>query len=168
VKKEIQQIGNDILPIHMSAGNLSVPYQALSKGWLFWIALLGPFSIYLMLWGGIKLGKRSPDRIRQARSKNAFRTLSKRCRQDIAGCSDLIDAFREYLNSRFNLSMGTLTPDETEKLLQAKGAAADTTQKIGTFIQRLENAVYAGDDTKPADAATKLLGLVKRLEKECR
>ena len=90
VKKEIQQIGNDILPIHMSAGNLSVPYQALSKGWLFWIALFGPFSIYLMLWGGVKLGKRSPDRITQARSKHAFRTLSKRCRQDIAGCSDLI------------------------------------------------------------------------------
>ena len=168
VKKEIQQLGNDILPIHMSAGNLSVPYQALSKGWLFWIALFGPFSIYLMLWGGIKLGKRSPDRIRRARSKNAFRTLSKRCRQDIAGCSDLIDAFREYLNNRFNLSIGTLTPDETEKLLQAKGAAVDTTQKIGTFIQRLENAVYAGDDTKPTNAATELLGLVKRLEKECR
>ena len=94
--------------------------------------------------------------------------MSKRCRQDIAGCSDLIDAFRGYLNSRFNLSIGTLTPDETKKLLQAKGAAADTTQKIGTFIQRLENAVYAGDDTNPGDAATELLGLVKRLEKECR
>jgi hypothetical protein len=94
--------------------------------------------------------------------------LSKRCRQDIAGCSDLIDAFREYLNSRFNLSIGTLTPDETEKLLQAQGVTTDMTQKIGTFIQRLENAVYAGDDTKPADATTELLGLVKKLEKECR
>ncbi len=168
VKKEIQQIGNDILPNHMSAGDLSVPYRALSKGWLFWIALFGPFSIYLMLWGGIKLGRRSPDRIRQSRSKNAFRKLSKRCRQDITGCSDLIDAFREYLNSRFNLSIGTLTPDETAKLLRSKGVSTDTIQQIGEYIQRLENAVYAGDDTKPADAAIELLGLVKRLEKECR
>jgi hypothetical protein len=168
VKKEIQQIGNDILPIHMSAGNMSVPYRALSKGWLFWIALFGPFSIYLMLWGGIKLGKRSPARITQSRSKNAFRKLSKRCRQDIASCSDLIDAFREYLNSRFNLSIGTLTPDETEKLLRAKGVTTDTTQKIGALIQRLENAVYAGDDTNPTDATTELLGLVKAVEKECR
>jgi hypothetical protein len=61
-----------------------------------------------------------------------------------------------------------LTPNEAEKLLRAKGVAIDTTQKIGAFIQRLENAVYAGDDTKPADASTELLGLVKRLEKECR
>jgi hypothetical protein len=168
VKKEIQQIGNDILPIHMSAGNLSVPYQTLSTGWLFWLVLFGPFSIYLMLWGGIKLGKRSPDRITQSRSKNAFRKLSKRCRQDIAGCSDLIDAFREYLNSRFNLSIGTLTPDEAEKLLRAKRVTTDTTKKICALIQRLENAVYAGDDTKPADALTELLGLVKRLEKDNR
>ena len=168
VKKEIQQIGDDILPIHMSAGNLSVPYQALSKGWLFWLALFGPFSIYLMLWGGIKLGKRSPDRITQSRSKNAFRKLSKRCRQDITGCADLIDAFREYLNSRFNLSIGTLTPDEAEKLLRAKGIATDTTQKICAFTQRLENAVYAGDDGNPVDATTDLLRLVKRLEKQRR
>jgi hypothetical protein len=168
VKKEIQQIGNDILPIHMSAGNLSVPYQALSKGWLFWIALFGPFSIYLMLWGGIKLSKRSPDRIRQSRAKRAFRKLSKRCRQDIAGCSDLIDSFREYLNSRFNLCIGTLTPDEVEKVLRAKGVMADTTNKICALIQQLENAVYAGDDAKPEDATTELLVLVRRLEKECR
>ena len=168
VKKEIQQIGNDILPIHMSAGNLSVPYQALSKGWLFWLALFGPFSIYLMLWGAIKLGKRSPDRITQSRSKNAFRKLSKRCRQDIAGCSDLIDAFREYLNSRFDLSIGTLTSDEAEKILRAKGAGTDTTNKICALILRLENAVYAGDDAKPENATTELLGLVRRLEKECR
>jgi hypothetical protein len=94
--------------------------------------------------------------------------LSKRCRQDIAGCSDLIDAFREYLNSRFNLSIGTLTPDEAEKLLRAKRVTTDTTKKICALIQRLENAVYAGDDTKPADALTELLGLVKRLEKDNR
>ena len=168
VKKEIQQIGNDILPIHMSAGNLSVPYQTLAKGWLFWMALFGPFSIYLMLWGGIKLSQRSPDRIKQSRSKRAFKKLSKRCRQDIAGCSDLIDAFREYLNRRFNLSIGTLTPDEAERILRAKGIAADTTQKICALIQRLENAVYAGDNAKPKDATTELLGLVRRLEKECR
>jgi hypothetical protein len=100
------------------------------------------------------------------RSKNAFKKLSKRCRQDISSCADLIDAFRDYLNGRFNLSIGTLTADETETLLQAKGVAADTAKKIRTFIQRLENAVYAGDDGNPVDAATDLLRLAKALEKE--
>ena len=167
VKKEIQKIGNDILPIHMSAGDLSVPYKALSRGWLFWLVLFGPFSSYLLLWGGTKLRRRSPQRTARSRSKNAFRKFSKQCRQDIAGCADLMDAFRDYLNGRFNLSIGTLTPDETEKLLREKGVATDTADQIRTLIQRLENAVYAGDDTKPLDATNDLLGLVKTLEKEC-
>jgi hypothetical protein len=166
VKKEIQQIGKDILPIHMSAGNLSIPYQALSTDWLFWLVLFGPFSIYLMLLVGIKLSRRSPERMARFRSKNAFRQLSKRCRQDTPSCADLIDAFRDYLNGRFNLSIGTLTPDEVEKLLQARGVATDTAKKIRTLIQRLENAVYAGDDGKPVDATTDLLRLAKTLEKK--
>jgi hypothetical protein len=166
VKKEIQQIGKDILPIHMSAGNLSITYRALSTGGLFWLVLFGPFSIYLILLGGMKLRRHSPERMARYRSKNAFKKLSKRCRQDISSCADLIDAFRDYLNGRFNLSIGTLTADETETLLQAKGVAADTAKKIRTFIQRLENAVYAGDDGNPVDAATDLLRLAKALEKE--
>ena len=166
VKKEIQQIGKDILPIHMSAGNLSIPFQALSTGWLFWIVLFGPFSIYLMLLGGMKLRRHSPERMARFRSKNAFKKLSKQCRQDSPSCADLIDAFREYLNGRFNLSVGTLTPDEAEKLLRANGVSTDTVKKIRTLIQQLENAVYAGDDNKPADATAYLLRLFKTLEKE--
>jgi hypothetical protein len=165
VKKEIQQIGMDILPIHMSAGNLSIPYQALSTGWLFWVVLFGPFSIYLMLLGGIRLARRSPARMARFRSKNAFRQLSQRCRQNTISCADLIDAFRDYLNGRFNLSIGTLTPDEAEKLLQARGVATDTAKKIRTLIQRLESAVYAGNDGNPVDATTDLLRLAKTLEK---
>ena len=166
VKKEIQQIGKDILPIHMSADNLSIPYQALTTGWLFWFVLFSPLSIYLMLLGGMKLRRRSPEKMVQFRSKNAFKKLSKRCREDIPSCADLIDAFRDYLNSRFNLSIGTLTPDEAEKLLQTKGVATDTAKKIRALIQRFENAVYVGDDTLPADATTDLLRLVKTLEKD--
>jgi len=59
-------------------------------------------------------------------------------------------------------------PGYPVRLSRAKGVATDTTKKICALIQRLENAVYTGDDTKPADAATELMGLVKRLEKDSR
>jgi hypothetical protein len=167
-KKEIQQIGKDILPIHMTADNLSVPYRELTRGWLFWLALIGPLSIYLMLLAGVKLVKHSPDRRSQSRSKNAFRKLSKRCRQGNVGCADQIDAFRDYLNDKYNLSIGTLTPDDVEHILRSKGVTNDTTKKICTLIQRLENTLYAGVDTKPMDATAELLRLVKTLEKESR
>lgn len=166
VKQEIQQIGKDILPIHMSAGSLSISYRALTTGWLFWLVLIGPASIYLILLCGMKLRKRSPERMAQLRSRNAFKKLARQCRQDLSGCADIIDAFRDYLNDSFNLSIGTLTSDDVEKILHAKGVATDTAKKICSLIQRLENAVYARDDAKPADAANDLLVLVKTLEKE--
>jgi hypothetical protein len=166
VKKGIEQIGQDILPIHMTADNLSVPFQKLSSGWLFWLAFIGPLSTYLMLLVGIKLGKHSPDRMAQSKSKNAFRKLSKRCRQDTVGCAVLIDAFRDYLNDRYNLSIGALTPDDVEDVLRSKGIAADHIKNIYALVERLENAVYARDNAQPKDAPSELLRLVKSLEKE--
>jgi hypothetical protein len=152
----------------MTADNLSVPYRELTRGWLFWLALIGPLSIYLMLLAGMKLGKQSPDRRSQSRSKNAFRKLSKRCRQTDVDCADQIDAFRDYLNDKYNLSIGTLTPNDVEHILRSKGVSNDTTKKICSLIQRLENTLYGGVDTRPIDEATELLRLVKTLEKESR
>lgn len=165
-KKEIQQLGMDILPIHTSAGDLSVPYRMLFTGWLYWFVLFGPPVIYLMLLGGMKIRNRSPERMVHSRSRNAFRNLSKRCRQDLSGGADLIEAFRDYLNERFNLAIGTLTAAETEKILLSNGADSDTAIAMRSLIERLENAVYAGDDAQPADAVNDLLGFIKTLEKE--
>lgn len=168
VKKEIQQLGKDILPIHMAADDLSIHYRALSKGWLFGLALLGPLSMYLMLLGALKLRERSPHRLVQSRSKNAFKMLTKRCRQDHHDSADLIDIFKDYLNDRFGLSMGTLTADDAARLLQGQSVDAETARKTQALIHRLENAVYAGEDLKHTDAANDLLELVKALEKEIR
>lgn len=168
VKKEIQQIGKDILPIHTTTDDLSVPYRELSTGCLFWLALIGPLSFYLMLFGGLKLRNRSPERLAQLRSRNAFKALTKRCRQNQPSCADLIDAFKDYLNDRFSLSIGTLTADDAEKLLQARGVDTETAIKMRSLIRRLENAVYAGENFKHTDAANDLLKLVKELEKEIR
>jgi hypothetical protein len=168
IKKEIQQIGKDILPIHTSANALSVPYRTLSTGWRFRLALIGPLLIYLMLLVGVKLRNQSPERLALSKSRNAFKALTKRCRQDQPCCADLIDFFRNYLNHRLSLSIGALTADDVAELLQNNGVAPETTKKMRSLIQRLENAVYAGEDLKNIDAANDLLELVKALEKEIR
>ncbi|MBW2568984.1 MAG: protein BatD [Deltaproteobacteria bacterium] len=168
IKKEIQQIGKDILPIHTSANALSVPCRMLSTDWRFLLALIGPLLVYLMLLGVLKLRNQSPERLALSKSRNAFKTLTKRCRQDQPGCADLIDTFKNYLNDKLSLSIGTLTADDAAELLQNKGVAPETAKKMRSLIQRLENAVYAGEDLKNTDAANDLLKLVKTLEKEIR
>ena len=166
IKKEIQQIGEDILPIHTSADDLSVPYRTFSTGWRFQLALICPLLIYLMLFGALKLRNQSPERLALSKARNAFKTLTKRCRQDQPGCADLIDVFKNYLNDRLSLSIGTLTADDAARLLQDKGVDPETARKMRSLIQRLENTVYAGEDLKNTDAVNALLKLVKSLEKE--
>ncbi len=167
-KQQIEQLGRDILPIHMSADNLTVPFRSLSTGWFFWPALLGPPAIYVILLGGIRLRRQTPERRAQARSKRAYKSLVRACRGNTTECTALLETFRVYLNDRLNLSIGTLTPDEAQTILLAHGVTAATAQKAGAIIQQLETAAYAGQATAPAETAEDLLALAGILEKELR
>ena len=166
VKKEIQQLGQDILPIHIDAMNFSVPFRSLSRGWLFWLMLAGPLSMYLMLLTVLRMQHLSPGRLAQARSKKAFGALKRRCQKDPTSYEDLINAFKEYLNDRCGLTIGTLTADDTERILQDQGVNAETAKSMHSLIQRFETALYAGNNVNDTEATDNLLGLVKRLDKE--
>jgi len=166
IKKEIQQLGQDILPIHTDAMNLGVPFRFLSRGWIFWLMLAGPLSMYLVLLVGLRMQRLSPARLAQARSKKAYGVLKKLCQKDPTRYEDLINALKEYLNDRCGLSIGTLTADDTERILQDQGVNAETARSMHSLVQRFETALYAGNNVKDAKATGDLLGLVKRLEKE--
>ena len=163
--KEIQQLGEDILPIHTDAVDLSVPFRFLSRGWVFWFVLVGPLFIYLMLLGALRVQRLSPERLAQSISKKAFSTLKKRCQKDQISYEDLINAFKDYLNDRCSLSIGTLTADDAEKILRDQGVDVDTAKSMRSLVQRFETAVYAGNHFNDLDAVGELLGLAKVIEK---
>ena len=166
LKKEIQQLGEDILPIHTDAVDLTLPFASLSKGWLFWLALVGPLSLYLMLLVTLRVQRLSPERLAQSRTKKAFSTFKRRCRKDQISYEDLINAFKDYLNDRCGLSIGTLTADDAERILRDQGVNAETAKNMYSLVQRFETAVYAGNALKDAGAAGHLLDLVKRIERD--
>jgi len=165
-KKEIQQLGEDILPIHTDATDLSVPFRSLSKGWLFRIALMGPLFMYLLLLAVLRAQHLSPERLALSRSKKAYGALRKRCREDQTSYEDLIHVFKDYLNDRFDLSIGTLTADDAGRVLLEQGVIAETGKDIQSLIKQFETAVYAGNNVNDTDATGALLRLVKTIEKE--
>lgn len=167
LKKEIEQVGKDILPIHTNAGKIGAPSGSLG-GWLFWAILVGPPGIYLMLLISLKLRERSPEHIARARSKNAFGLLKKRCRRDQVGCAEGIDLFRDYLNDRFQLFLGALTSAEAEKVLLEQGVTKETAKRLRLLLQQLENVVYTGNSHSTSDAVDGLLEIGLLLEKEAR
>jgi hypothetical protein len=166
VNKEIQQLGEDILPIHTDAVDLTVPFRWLATGWVFWLALAGPLCLYLMLLGTLRVQRLSPERLAQSRAKKAFSALRRRCQKKPIGYADLISAFTDYLNDRCGLTIGTLTADDAERILVNHGINAETAKEMHSLIQQFETAVYAGNTFNDAAAAGKLLALVKIIEKD--
>ena len=108
----------------------------------------------------------TPERLAQSRAKKAFSILRRRCQKDPMGTTDLIAAFKDYLNDRCGLSMGTLTADDAERILADHGVNAETAKKMHSLVEQFETAVYAGNTYNDTEAVGKLLDLVKRIEKD--
>ena len=168
VKQAIREIGRDIFPVHTAMQNFETVNRLQPESWLFW-ALLGlPFALYLGMLGSMKLRRHSragqPDMV----AKKAARTFYKQYRKRELSARKLLQLIRGYLNSRFGLSYGSLTPQESVKILIAQGVGADTAEKLQSIMLQLENAEYTGQGMEAAAIDSDLVPLIKRIEKECR
>jgi len=165
-KAEVETLGRDILPIHTSV-------KALHDGGMWndlpvyvWGVLIGP----AILWGAVFLSSRirneSESAVRISRSRRAAKMFEKACAGDgsAKGC---YEAFRNYLNDRLGLSLGSVTPGEAADILASRGVDADTTKAAEVLLQRIEDAIYAGNlvEWGPEDCA-EACRLVKDLEKK--
>ncbi len=168
VKQKIKELGKDILPIHTAIKDLSVPHRAVMNGWVFWLALLGPFSVYMMTFFTLKLRKRSPELLTQSRSRKASKELMKQCQKDGLRCHQLIDAVKDYLNHRFNLSIGVLTAEEAVRVLRMQGIKAENAERMGALVGEIEDAVYSGKGQERTDLGKEVSDFVKAIEKEIR
>ena len=167
-KQEIKSLGRDILPIHTSMKVLTAQSSILSNGILSYGLLLGPFLIYLVTFLSLRLRQQQVEILTLTRAKKAAGELIKQCRQGNFSHEGLMDAIRGYLNHRFTLSLGVLTADEAAGLLRSKGVKPETTEKLRSLVQALENAVYTGKGHEHSDQAKTLSDLVKAIEKEIR
>lgn len=168
VKQEVKNVGKDILPVHSSIKDLAGSYKIRYSGWVFWLLFLGPFSLYLMICCLSALKKKSPKLIAQSRSKSASKELINLCREEGTSNNQLMDALKNYMNSRFNLSIGTLTADEAVNLLKMTGAEDATLERMAWLIRKLENAVYTGRGEGASELTEEASGIVKAIEKEIR
>ena len=134
----------------------------------FFVMLFGPLFLYMVAFFTLKLKKQKVEALTQTRSKKAAGEFVKQCRKGGLSHQDLMDAVRGYLNSRFALSIGVLTAEEAVGILRSKGVNSETTKKLRSIVQTLENAVYTGKGHEKTDRAKTLSGLIKAIEKEIR
>jgi hypothetical protein len=167
-KEAVKELGRDILPVHTSMKDFTPSSRIRPSGWVFWAVLLAPILVYGTAAGAVRYRRRSIDSLPAARAKKAARDFVKQCRRGEDTSRDLARSVRDYLNNRFNLSLGVLTPDEATRILLSRGVGPDRAERMGAILRRLEDAVYTGRGDETCERGEDLADLIRQIEKEIR
>ena len=167
-KKAVEELGRDILPVHASAKDLAAGYRIRPGDGLFWLILLAPpFLCGLTFWG-LKFREKSDQSIAATKAKKAAKNLIQKCRQGRMSSSELALSVRDFLNERFDLALGSLTPEEGAAILTSKGVNLETAERFRSLLQCLEDAVYTGKGHEWCERAEEVSKVIKQIQKEIR
>jgi len=168
VKQTIRELGRDIFPVHSTMQNFKTVNRRQLESWLFWTLLGLPFALYLGTLGGMKLRRHARAVGPDVMAKKAAGEFYKQYRRRGLTAGNLLQLIRDYLNRRFGLSYGSLTPRESVEILTSQGVGADTAAALQNIMLQLENAEYTGKGMEAATVDRDLAALIKRIEKESR
>ncbi len=166
VKQAIKELGRDIFPVHTALQNFKTDRRLQRDRWIFWAMLVFPFVLYVSALCGIKLRRQSRQGQPENLAKKASRVFNKQLRSERLTCSRLLQLIRDYMNNRFGLSYGSLTPVEASNILISHGVNAETAGMLQQTMQLMENAEYTGKGNEDASVDTDLTKLVRQIEKE--
>ena len=172
-KQEVKEIGHDILPIYTSISGLKddgwLSSKAMGPSNLFcWAILLAPFLVLGMVFLGLRLNKKSDQAIYAQRARKAAHVFLKECRRDHKNANGMMTAVRDYMNDRFQLSLGSLTPAHVPKLLIEKGVHLETADRLRKVLEELEGRIYTGGEATCDSASRDIPSIIKQIEKELR
>ncbi|EFK11304.1 conserved hypothetical protein [delta proteobacterium NaphS2] len=172
-KQAVKELGHDILPIYTSTSGLG------NNGWLSsksmgpenpyaWVVLAVPFLVYGAVFLGLRFNKKSDQAINAQRARKAAQNFMKECRKEKKDADGMIIAVRDYINDRFQLSIGSLTPADVPKLLVERGVDSRTADELRNVLEDLEGRIYTGGKATCGRTPQAIQEIIKRMEKELR
>ena len=165
-KEPVKELARDILPVHTSIQDAMTVHSTRLGGFLLPVFLLTPVLIYILTLFIQKFHQNSRATSALTSAKKAAGIFIKQCKNGRLGAAELTESVRVYLNARFGLLLGSLTPDEAADILTSKGVRPETGEKLRTILRELENAIYTGKGSEPREAGQDLPKLVKQIERE--
>ncbi len=144
--------------------------------WMAAVAL--PPALYLMLFAGLVVVRRSRRDPEARRSRGAFRRLERGLEEALGASSGggdfhgkALEALRAYLGDKLGRPGSTLTALDVERDLESRDVPEDVTGGIIEIIHALEAGAYAGSAFGPADPdslAKRITEAARRLERRVR
>jgi hypothetical protein len=167
-KQEVKELGQDILPVHTSIKDLHPGARPGIGGMVFWAILIIPFFAYGVTFFILKFNRKTTVSVAAARARKAAKILIQECHKGELSSNHLTSSIRRYLNERFNLSLGSLTPDEAADIVGSRGVSATTSERLRRTLQELEDAIYTGKGQETCHMRGDIPELIKQIEKEIR
>jgi len=167
-KQKVKELGHDILPAHTSIKDLHSGTRSGIGGVVFWLILIIPLFAYTATFLIQKFHRKTTVSVAAARARKAAKALTQQCRKGELSSNDLTSSIRRYLNERFDLSLGSLTPDEAADIVVSRGVSATTAEGLRAAVQELEDAIYTGKGQETCDMGGDIPKLIKQIEKEIR
>ncbi|MBN2402600.1 MAG: protein BatD [Spirochaetes bacterium] len=161
-KEEIEELGRDILPIHRSAMDLTKE-QAGHIGWNLWIIMIIPALIYCVLLAVHKISRTSSVKLK---SYKAAKNFYKICKDKDLSANALSKALLKYINKRFSINLGSLSPQEASGILNGKGCKEETVNQMEWILKKIETLIYTGKGEDPCDLPLEASLIIKSIEKE--
>jgi hypothetical protein len=168
VKHAVEELGRDIFPVHAAMQDFGTTKRLQLEGWLLTAMFALPFIIYLGALCGFKLRRSTAAGQADINAKKAARRFYKQYGRGGLAAGELLELIRDYLNNRFGVSYGSLTPAEAGTILMDGGIGAGTAEKLRACMQRCEDAVYSGKGDAVVHPGEDLVQLIKKIEKERR
>jgi len=167
-KREIEALSHDILPVHASVKDLTAPSDMQPKGLAVWLVLAAPPFVFGAFYSGKRIRRNSGKALAAARARKAAGAFFKVCRERALPAEGLAQAVRDYLNERFALTLGTLTPNEAFEILRSRGVHLETAQHLKNALRQLEDTIYTGKGSDPCPMGEDVTRIVRKIEKELR
>jgi hypothetical protein len=168
-KREVQELDRDILPVHTSMKNLGRG-TGIETGSLYsWLVILAPFMLYAIVFITLRLQKRALIYDSDTKARRAAKNFLKFYHREGFEQTELGTAIRNYLNDRFQLSLGVLTPEEAAEILKSRGINPDTASKLRKILTMIDLDTYSGRKAGPLlpeNILREIPELIKRIEKE--
>lgn len=167
-KRDVIEVGRDILPPHTGIGELHSGLQYMLSPVVFWLLLFLPPFLCLAAYSGRKWMSPSRKYEEQVKAKGALKRFAKQCSSQDASAEALLEASREYFNSRFRASLGTLTPEEAGMILENQGVDSSSMDRCTALLTDLTGRIYTGQGDKPFDRRDDLVSVIREIDRQGR
>lgn len=167
-KREVTELGNDILPIHAVIDKPASGLSALPGAAVFWMLLVGPPAAFFLTLGAAVVRRRSGGMTAAWSARNAAAGFISTCGRSGLTAEALLPGLQEYLGRRLGLAGGSLTADEAAALLRSRNVDKKTVGELRAVWRRVEDAIYTGQGRETTGEGAGLARLVARIEKALR